>query len=576
MLTGSMGDSLIKDTLKNLSCNNGWSYGVFWRFDQKNSLLLTLQDLYCEEQMGVVIDDMLLQVHILGQGVIGEAAFTKTHRWMFADSHFGKPSPVGSIQSSLDDFQDHFEFDTQFSIGIKTIVVISVEPLGVVQFGSTQKFAERLDFVNQTKEHFQSIEILQGLALPENELMSLSSDAWDASSGLFASLISCESPNFECPTLQQGLTHEDFNETGFSAENVTGCSNLQHHQSLVESGSFIELLPSEGPCNSIWNNFNVQESSIMNSTCKSELLVDMVKTSQRFCESTVSNQNFGPLPHSSKNQLKMPSSLCTFDELFPKIDFLEALPNHDKNDDLLQWFSPTTDKSNEMITAKLRNDLSLTSEVVTLSSNPKAHQAPTKVISDKQPSPSVQSSVTNVLNSGQKEKYSDIVGVDKQFDCSVVDKRSKSFEDWEDTVKPVDIGGHLDFSVSSPDCISEQCIDSKFKTSKTLFSKLGLHQRLDEVYRGSCTAARSDFKDQLFSTVKRRKIESPLLSSSEVSCLTRFVGSVNSLQPANHLNSTSNFELKDKVIRKLETGSCVGDNCSIIAGNTVSSPEKPD
>ncbi|KAL3499070.1 hypothetical protein ACH5RR_041802 [Cinchona calisaya] len=129
-------------------------------------------------------------------------------RWMFADFHFGKPSPIGSIQSSFDDFQ--------------TIAVISVEPLGAVQFRSTQKLAERLNFVNQTKEHFQSIE----LALPKNELMSLSS--------------------------------------GFSTENITGCSNLQHHQSHVESGSFIELLPSEGPYNSIRSNFNVQESSIMN------------------------------------------------------------------------------------------------------------------------------------------------------------------------------------------------------------------------------------------------------------------------------------------------------------------------
>ncbi|KAL3499062.1 hypothetical protein ACH5RR_041794 [Cinchona calisaya] len=116
-------------------------------------------------------------------------------RWMFADSHFGKPSPIGSIQSSFDDFQ----------------------------------LAERLNFVNQTKEHFQSIE----LALPKNELMSLS----------------------RVHRILQG---------GFSTGNITGCSNLQHHQSHVESGSFIELLPSEGPCNSIRSNFNVQESSIMN------------------------------------------------------------------------------------------------------------------------------------------------------------------------------------------------------------------------------------------------------------------------------------------------------------------------
>ncbi|KAL3499056.1 hypothetical protein ACH5RR_041788, partial [Cinchona calisaya] len=110
-----------------------------------------------------------------------------------------------------------------------------------------------------------------------------------------------------CRKMNLSLSSDAWYTTSFSAENITGCSksNLQHHQSLEESGSFIELH------NSRQSNFNVQESSIMNSTCKSELLVDMVKTSQQFCESTVNNQNFGPLLHSSKDQLQIPNSLCT-------------------------------------------------------------------------------------------------------------------------------------------------------------------------------------------------------------------------------------------------------------------------
>lgn len=438
------------------------------------------------------------------------------------------------------------------------------------------QLSERLEFVNQTKELFQSIDILQGLAVPENEPLSLNSDAWDTASGLFASSISCQIPNFAFPAFQHGhshgdfmetIGHEDFMETRCSSDNITGCSNFQSQQSLIESGSFFELPASEGPYNSKLSNSDVQESSILNSLCKSELFVDMAKTSQQFSECRMSNRNF------VKDQFQMPSSLCTFDELFPKLDFAKALSKHDKNDDLFQWFSPMTEESNEMVTAELINDISRTSEVVSLSSNPKGHHSPIKVISDKQPSTSVQSSVT-ALNSAEGEKYSDIFGIDKQFDCSGVDIGSRSSGYWEDTVVPLEIGGHLDISASSSNCISEQYVDSKFRTSNTLFSKLGLHQRLEEIGRGSCSVARSDLNDQLYSTAKRRKIETPLLTSNEVSCLSRFDGSVNSFQPVYHLNSSSNFEFKDKVINKLEAGPFISDNCSIIAGNTVSSPKK--
>ena len=30
--------SVIKERLKGLCVSNGWSYGVFWRFDQRNSM----------------------------------------------------------------------------------------------------------------------------------------------------------------------------------------------------------------------------------------------------------------------------------------------------------------------------------------------------------------------------------------------------------------------------------------------------------------------------------------------------------------------------------------------------------
>lgn len=446
------------------------------------------------------------------------------------------------------------------------------------------QIAERFEFVSQTRELFHSIEILQGLALSEIEPFYLHSDAWDVS-GLFASLISSQSSNFASPAFPHADSCADFIENGCSLDNITvsfpstsdyetmgslGTASLLGENGLrianteacvepngnksnispLQSSTFFELSDSQGPYNSTWSNYDLQESSIFNSMCNSELFIDVAKTSQQISRNRMSNQNCGLSPYSTEDQLRRPSSLCTFDS------------KHCTNDDPFQWFSPMTD------------NLSGTSEVVSLSSYPKGHHAPNNVISNNRPSTSVQSSVTNALQSAEKEKGSETYGKDKRSDCPGVNFGSKICGDWENVMRPVDTSGHLDVSSSSSDCISEQNLESKPRISDTLFSKLGLYQRLDEINRGSCSMARSDFGDQLSSTSKRRKIESPLLSSNEVSCLSEFVGSLNSFQPVYHLNSTSNFESKDKVFRRLEAGSCTGDSCSIVAGNAVSSPKK--
>ncbi|KAJ0048682.1 hypothetical protein Pint_14848 [Pistacia integerrima] len=133
-----MGCSVLKRKLKSLCCSNGWSFGVFWSFDERNPMFLTLQDAYYEEQMATVVDKMLLQVHMLGEGIIGEVAFTGKHKWMISDALGGERNSTGSI-GSQGAFQDDSDFRHLFSSGIQTIAVISVESRGVVQFGSTQK-----------------------------------------------------------------------------------------------------------------------------------------------------------------------------------------------------------------------------------------------------------------------------------------------------------------------------------------------------------------------------------------------------------------------------------------------------
>ncbi|XP_028099161.1 transcription factor bHLH157-like [Camellia sinensis] len=180
-------DSQVHKALQRLCRNYGWSYGVFWRFDPTNSLLLTMEDAYYEEHVGVIIDDMLLQVHVLGNGIVGQSAFTNTHRWMFSDA-------VVSIDNH-DMIQDNSEIHHQFSCGIETVVLISVEPRGVVQFGSTQKIPERMEFVDQTKRLFREIENGDMVFLPDNIRSSSNSEIYGMSGGLFASLISSGNSN---------------------------------------------------------------------------------------------------------------------------------------------------------------------------------------------------------------------------------------------------------------------------------------------------------------------------------------------------------------------------------------------
>ncbi|XP_076936249.1 transcription factor bHLH157-like [Bidens hawaiensis] len=146
-------DSVVENVIKILCCSFGWSYGAFWSYGQPNSILLNLQDSYFKEEFKSLIDNLLLQVPI-GGGIIGQAAHTNKHMWMCSEDHYRDQIFSGSI---WDMFLDDYELRSQFSSGMKTIAVIPVEPQGVVQFGSSEKIPERIEFVNQTKQMFQEI-----------------------------------------------------------------------------------------------------------------------------------------------------------------------------------------------------------------------------------------------------------------------------------------------------------------------------------------------------------------------------------------------------------------------------------
>ncbi|OVA14745.1 Myc-type [Macleaya cordata] len=187
----------LREVLKSLCCNNGWSYGVFWRVNRRNCMLLTLEDAYCEENIRIVIEKMFQQAHMMGEGIIGQAAFTGKNRWMFSDTYCGNWDSLGSIDNQ-DVFKDNSEFRRQFSSGIETIAVISVAPLGVIQFGSTQKILERLEFVDHIKSLFRQMGSVDGLLLG-NSPSVLNSEIYDPS-GLLTSVVDFGNSYSHCGT----------------------------------------------------------------------------------------------------------------------------------------------------------------------------------------------------------------------------------------------------------------------------------------------------------------------------------------------------------------------------------------
>ncbi|RDX88634.1 Transcription factor bHLH157, partial [Mucuna pruriens] len=154
----------LRNKLKTLCAVDGWSYVIFWRIHRQNSLLLTVEDVNYEDQLGEEIVNTVPQVHLMGEGIVGKAALTGKHRWVDSDG-----------QMCEDDYGLH----QQFSSGIKTVAVISFKPWGVVQFGSKKKILERVKFVEQTERLLRGIEDEGILDVLNNTVLALDCENYD-------------------------------------------------------------------------------------------------------------------------------------------------------------------------------------------------------------------------------------------------------------------------------------------------------------------------------------------------------------------------------------------------------------
>ncbi|XP_030933859.1 transcription factor bHLH155 [Quercus lobata] len=165
------------EKLRTLCLNTGWKYAVFWKFKYRARMVLTWEDAYYDshheqhdslannyssktqeklpdghyshDPLGLAVAKMSYHVYSLGEGIVGQVAVTGKHQWIFADKH---------VTNSCLSYEYCDGWQTQFSAGIRTIVVVSVAPHGVVQLGSLNKVNEDMKLVNHIRDVFLTLQ----------------------------------------------------------------------------------------------------------------------------------------------------------------------------------------------------------------------------------------------------------------------------------------------------------------------------------------------------------------------------------------------------------------------------------
>ncbi|KAE9616777.1 putative transcription factor bHLH family [Lupinus albus] len=195
---------LLKEALKTLCARNHWSYAVFWKIGCNHPKLLIWEDCYYEplpshfppnivgtsnlpyqdgegcwfssdSQLGIqeedkvcsLINKMMVNnsVNVIGEGIIGRAAFTRNHLWILLNNFTRDACPQ----------EVYTELHYQFSAGIQTLAVIPVLPHGVVQLGSFLPIMENMGFVNDMKSLILQLACIPGALLTEDYSEKLSS-----------------------------------------------------------------------------------------------------------------------------------------------------------------------------------------------------------------------------------------------------------------------------------------------------------------------------------------------------------------------------------------------------------------
>ncbi|KDO46593.1 hypothetical protein CISIN_1g036631mg [Citrus sinensis] len=181
--------AMLRQVLKAFCAGNQWCYAVFWKIGCQNTKLLIWEECHyestphpdipfgewdgcwgsyeilsrlriqAEDRVQLLINKMMNnnQVNVVGEGILGRAAFTGNHQWFLANNHIRDAHPP-EVQN---------EVHLQFSAGMQTVAVIPILPHGVVQLGSSLAISENIGFVNYVKSLILQLGCVPGALQPD-------------------------------------------------------------------------------------------------------------------------------------------------------------------------------------------------------------------------------------------------------------------------------------------------------------------------------------------------------------------------------------------------------------------------
>ncbi|XP_014513941.1 transcription factor EMB1444 isoform X1 [Vigna radiata var. radiata] len=185
----------ITSLLKGFCDHTRWKYAVFWKLNHHFPMNLTWENGYqkgneVEESMWdevnfkspdelyssrgestdysgdysvrLLMIEMSHRKYNFGEGVVGKVALARDHCWVSCEDILTPKFDTDLITECPD------EWLLQIACGIKTIVLVPVLPLGVLQFGSFEEVAEDLEFVTTVKGKLQSIDCMEANITPLN------------------------------------------------------------------------------------------------------------------------------------------------------------------------------------------------------------------------------------------------------------------------------------------------------------------------------------------------------------------------------------------------------------------------
>ncbi|XP_023551844.1 transcription factor bHLH157-like isoform X2 [Cucurbita pepo subsp. pepo] len=497
--------------------------------------VLTLEDIWYEEQVGLVAANMLQQVHMLGEGAIGTAAFTGKHRWMFSDASFGEWNP------SM--FEDNMEFQQQFSCGIKTVAVIPVHPHGVIQLGSTHKIWESFEFLADAKRSLCQV-INGGGHLQEKTMpMALSADIFHFNELFTSFIMSSNSDDWSL-----GAVHNN-SRTDFAGKSYASIdkqpavlasskpmptSNIREQDAQYPSYLDADMLDS---CRNLVEYGHHSSKIATVSSGTGSLCMDNVQQSARF-------------PVIEGELVESMTSRPDFCDEHLSEDFTMDLPDISLIDDLFQWFDSSPENGTNGATTAVNDNLPQSTGVSTLSSN---LVEVCKFVdgSSKTSVVSARSCITNASQSSEQDNTIITQGAkDRLFDSLGLGTE-----------------GHESYSGgcnSMSTCSSKLATGSTDHPRKRLFWELGIEELLDGRSNTSSTTKSSVENHQSIAS-RRSKMERSLFETNPIQLLDPCTN-VNPIQSS---GTADRFPCKKEAIPKSPVSSWIDDSYSTNIGGSI-------